>query len=73
MAEIINRFGPQSSVRAIGDRLYDCGICNQFHPVGWDGDCRDDNNRYPDEEAYARKFGIPVEDVTVEDLEEEEE
>ena len=28
----------------------ECGCCGQLHPVNWQGDCRDDSNRYhPDE------------------------
>lgn len=29
---------------------YDCGICGCLHPVTWDGDCRDDANRYAADE-----------------------
>ncbi|MFP3637748.1 hypothetical protein [Paraburkholderia sp. SIMBA_054] len=25
--------------------VIDCGCCNHFHPPGFDGDCRDGNNR----------------------------
>ena len=28
--------------------FYECGICDQYHPWEWDGDCRDDANRYSD-------------------------
>jgi len=24
-----------------------CGSCDQYHPKGFDGDCRDDANRFP--------------------------
>lgn len=27
-------------------QFYECGICNCYHPAEWDGDCRDDDNRY---------------------------
>ena len=27
-----------------------CDICGHFHPEGWDGDCRDDDTRFTDEE-----------------------
>ena len=41
--------------------IYECGICDMFHPWAWDGDCRDDANRFfPDE--YAIKLGI-IEDA----------
>ena len=26
--------------------FYECGICSCLHPWDWDGDCRDDANRY---------------------------
>ena len=42
------KFGPQSPVDPEVDGIptfYECGICNQYHPLNWDGDCRDDNNR----------------------------
>ena len=30
--------------------FYHCGICECFHPAGWNGDCRDDANRFhPDQ------------------------
>lgn len=29
-------------------RLYECGICDAFHPWDWDGDCRDNANRIYD-------------------------
>lgn len=25
---------------------YECGCCGSYHPTSWDGDCRDDANRY---------------------------
>ena len=29
---------------------YECGICDHWHPLNWNGDCRDDTNRFaPDE------------------------
>lgn len=27
-------------------RFYECGICGDYHPWKWNGDCRDDDNRY---------------------------
>lgn len=26
--------------------FYECGICGSYHPATWDGDCRDDANRF---------------------------
>lgn len=25
---------------------YCCGVCNHYHPVEWNGDCREDANRF---------------------------
>jgi GMP synthase-like glutamine amidotransferase len=33
--------------------LHCCGICGGEHPVGFEGDCRDDANRYPQAAASA--------------------
>ena len=33
-------------------KLYECGICGEIHLWEWDGDCREDANRYEDEEDY---------------------
>lgn len=27
-------------------RLYQCGICDHWHRAAWDGDCRDDAERF---------------------------
>lgn len=26
--------------------FYECGICDHVHPWNWNGDCRDDKNRF---------------------------
>lgn len=31
-------------------RFYRCGGCDHFHPLGWLGDCRDDFNRFSEEQ-----------------------
>ncbi len=41
-----------------GYRLYDCGICDCLHPWNWRGDCRDDANRYMDEDDYIERSGL---------------
>ena len=28
---------------------YECGICGYYHPWNWNGDCRDDTNRFTSE------------------------
>lgn len=30
--------------------FYDCDICGFFHPTSFDGDCRDDDNRFTHKE-----------------------
>lgn len=35
-------------------RYYHCGICECYHPAQWDGDCRDDNNRFALDELDAK-------------------
>jgi hypothetical protein len=58
---IAQRFGPQSPVtpKKVGGKpaYYDCGICGHNHPLGWDGDCRDDANRFT-HEALDKKYGV---------------
>lgn len=34
--------------------FYDCGICGHWHPANWDGDCRDDANRYTSDDLDTR-------------------
>ena len=49
--------------------LYECGICDCYHPWGWHGDCREDEYRtFPDE--YAQKLGIHESDIEVRSWEE---
>lgn len=40
--------------------LYECGICSCYHPWGFDGDCRDDNNRYGAPEDYEAKYSLGI-------------
>jgi hypothetical protein len=43
--------------------LYECEICGSWHPWKWDGDCRDDANRYGDPEEYAARNGVAVHEI----------
>lgn len=27
-------------------KFYNCGICDCYHPIEFDGDCREDGSRY---------------------------
>lgn len=35
-------------------RYYRCGICECYHPAEWNGDCRDDANRFASVQLDAR-------------------
>lgn len=50
--------------------LYDCEICGGIHPWEWDGDCREDDNRYADEADYAERNGIFEYDIEVRSMQE---
>lgn len=44
--------------------LFECGICDCYHPWEFTGDCRDDDNRtFPDD--YAIKMGVSEGDIVV--------
>lgn len=47
----ITRFGPQPAI--LEGPYYECGICNHHHSVKWDGDCRDNANRFTCEQLDA--------------------
>ena len=47
--------------------IYECGICSCYHPWSWNGDCRDDVNRFfPDE--YAPFLGIDEFNLDIRDM-----
>ncbi|HEY6766622.1 MAG TPA: hypothetical protein VI386_17825 [Candidatus Sulfotelmatobacter sp.] len=48
----MRNFGPQERVPDTKPipQFYECGICGHCHPILWDGDCRDDNNRFTNQE-----------------------
>ena len=50
--------------------LYECGICDCLHPWEWDGDCRDDGNRYADEQEYAERNTVDACSIEVRTMEE---
>ncbi len=49
--------------------LYECDICGSLHPWDWNGDCRDDENRYGDEADYAQAHDISAYSVAVRSME----
>jgi hypothetical protein len=44
------------------NKFYECGICDHYHPIDWDGDCRDDDNRFSIGDLD-EKFGSGWEEV----------
>ena len=49
--------------------IYDCDICGACHPWDWNGDCREDENRFsPDE--YAERMGVLEEDLDIRSMDE---
>lgn len=45
-------------------RIESCGQCDCYHPEGYAGDCRDDNNRYASpEDAQERNNGAAIIEV----------
>ena len=49
--------------------IYECGGCGCYHPWEWQGDCRDDANRFGAPEDYEAKFPqhAPVEVRSMDD------
>lgn len=49
----------QEDLSAAEETLEKCDCCCQYHPIGFAGDCRDNNNRYASLEEYCeRKLNI---------------
>jgi len=42
----MNPFGPNDFTDPQPPQFYECGCCGHYHPVNWNGDCRDDANRF---------------------------
>jgi len=49
--------------------LYECGICDCYHPWDFDGDCRDDSNRFGSPEEYAELEKIDPDSIEVRSME----
>ncbi len=45
--------------------LYECGICSSLHRWEFDGDCREDSERFGDSSDYAKLYSIPDQNVSV--------
>ena len=49
---------------ATGIVIYKCS-CGDYHPWGFDGDCRDDDNSYSSPEEYAEQNDLDLDDIEV--------
>jgi hypothetical protein len=49
---------------ATGIVIYRCS-CGTYHPWTFDGDCRDDDNRYSSPEEYAEENNLDPDDIEV--------
>ena len=47
---------------------YECGICSQLHPATWDGDCRDDANRFNPEDLDAMHGPVGWDEIDMGDV-----
>ena len=54
-------------------RLLECGCCGFYHKEGYEGDCRNDNERYTLEEIEFFSATDDIEVVSLEEQLEEEE
>jgi hypothetical protein len=45
--------------------LADCGCCGGVHPYEFMGDCRDNANRYANDQDYADRNSVPVSDIVM--------
>lgn len=50
--------------------LYECGICDWYHPWSFNGDCRENEYRFAFIEDYAAKLGIDISLIEVRSWEE---
>lgn len=50
-------------------RMYECGICDHYHPWSFRGDCRDDRNRFGDPQEYAQRVHTSIYHVDVYSME----
>ena len=47
--------------------IYECGICSCYHRWDWNGDCREDAERFfPDE--YAERIGVEEWTLDIRDM-----
>lgn len=46
--------------------LYECGICDCLHHWEFEGDCREDDERYGDTQDYRERNNLTVNDWDIE-------
>lgn len=56
---------------ATGTIIYKCS-CGSYHPWNFDGDCRDDDNRYSSPEQYAEENDLDPDDIEVRAIDDDE-
>lgn len=56
---------------ATGTVIYKCS-CGAYHPWVFDGDCRDDDNRYSSPEEYAEENNLDPDDIEVRPIDAED-
>jgi hypothetical protein len=56
---------------ASGTIIYKCS-CGKYHPWSFDGDCRDDANRYSSPEEFAEENNLDPDDIEVRAIDAEE-
>ena len=56
---------------ATGTVIYKCS-CGSYHPWSFDGDCRDDDNRYSSPEEYAEENDLDPDDIEVRAIDDDE-
>lgn len=44
-------------------KFYECGICGSLHRADWNGDCREDDERFADPEEMAERLMIQESDL----------
>ena len=49
-------------------KFYECSICEHYHPWAWNGDCRDDLNRYHEDDLPIGARVFSMDDRTAADL-----
>ena len=49
-------------------QIYECGICGSYHAASWEGDCRENENRFADPEDFAKRRSLHLSAVEIVDM-----